>query len=98
MITSPSECLKLAQSNSIVDSIIQIAAACLNNAIETEANKCQIEDKTFIPQNWVKNKASINAINGAIINCFSFNPYAKNLVSAMKMDAKYFSYRVQADD
>lgn len=97
-VPSPSECLKLAQSNSIVDSIIQIAAACLNNAIETEANKCQIEDKTFIPQNWVKNKASINAINGAIINCFSFNPYAKNLVSAMKMDAKYFSYRVQADD
>ena len=97
-VPSPSECLKLALSNSIVDSIIQIAAACLNNAIETEANKCQIEDKTFIPQNWVKNKASINAINGAIINCFSFNPYAKNLVSAMKMDAKYFSYRVQADD
>lgn len=97
-VPSPSECLKLAQSNSVVDSIIQIAAACLNNAIETEANKCQMEDKTFIPQNWVKNKASINAINGAVINCFSFNPYAKDLVSAMKMDAKYFSYRVQADD
>lgn len=97
-VPSPSECLKLAQNKNLVDSIIQIAADCLNNAIETEANKCQMEDKTFIPQNWVKSKASINAINSAVINCFSFNPYAKNLIAAMKMDAKYFSYRVQADD
>jgi hypothetical protein len=98
-IPSPSECLNLAQKNNIVDSVVKLAADCLNNAIETENNKCQIDDKkTFIPQNWVKNKASMNAINGSVINCFSFNPYAKSLIAAMKMDPKFFSYRVQADD
>lgn len=97
-IPAPSECLRLAQKNNIVDSVVQTAASCLNNAIETEINKAQIDNKTFIPQNWVKNKASMIAINTAVINCFSFNPYAKELISALKMDLKFFSYRVQADD
>lgn len=97
-VPSPSECLKHAKENQIVDIVVQLAANCLNNAIETEINKNQLEDKTFIPQNWIKNKASINAINSAVINCFSFNPYAKQLIPYLKMDPKFFSYRVQADN
>ncbi len=97
-VPSPAECLKLAKENNIIDSVVQLAASCLNNAIETEINKNQLEEKTFIPQNWIKNKASINAINSAVINCFSFNPYAKELEAKLKMDPKYFSYRVQADN
>ena len=97
-VPSPSECLKHAKENQIVDTVVQLAANCLNNAIETEINKNQLEDKTFIPQNWIKNKASINAINSAVINCFSFNPYAKQLIPFLKMDPKFFSYRVQADN
>jgi len=61
-VPSPSECLKIASKEDIVDAIVQIAASCMNNAIETETAKSQNENKTFIPQNWVKNKASINAI------------------------------------
>lgn len=97
-VPSPSECLRLSQVFNITDSVIQLAANCLNNAIETEINKNQLDEKTFIPQNWIKSKASINAINSAVINCFSFNPYAKELESKLQMDAKYFSYRVQADN
>ncbi len=97
-VPSPAECLKLSEENKIQDTIVQLAASCLNNAIETEISKNQMEEKTFIPQNWIKNKASINAINSAIINCFSFNPYAKNMIPMLKMDAKFFSYRVQADN
>lgn len=97
-VPSPAECLRLTQENNVVDSVVQLAANCLNNAIETEINKNQLEEKTFIPQNWIKNKASINAINAAVINCFSFNPYAKELESKLKMDPKFFSYRVQADN
>lgn len=97
-VPSPSECLKLAKENNIEDSIVQLAANCLNNAIETEINRAQMDEKTFIPQNWMKNKASINAINSAVINCFSFNPYAKELEAKLKMDPKFFSYRVQADN
>ena len=97
-VPSPSECLKLAKENNIEDTIVQLAANCLNNAIETEINRAQMDEKTFIPQNWMKNKASINAINSAVINCFSFNPYAKELEAKLKMDPKFFSYRVQADN
>lgn len=97
-VPSPSECLRLAKENNIIDSVVQLAANCLNNAIETEINRNQLEEKTFIPQNWIKNKASINAINSAVINCFSFNPYAKELEAKLKMSPQYFSYRVQADN
>ena len=97
-VPSPSECMRLAKDNNIIDYVVQLAASCLNNAIETEINRNQIEEKTFIPQNWIKNKASINAINSAVINCFSFNPYAKDLEAKLKMEPKYFSYRVQADN
>jgi len=97
-VPSPSECLKIASKEDIVDAIVQIAASCMNNAIETETAKSQNENKTFIPQNWVKNKASINAISSAIINCFSFSPDAKKLKEVMKIDQAHFSYRVQADD
>lgn len=97
-VPSPSECLRLSQKSGIVDTVVQLAANCLNNAIETEINRNQLEEKTFIPQNWIKNKACINAINSAVINCFSFNPYAKELEAKLKMDIKFFSYRVQADN
>ena len=97
-VPSPSECLRLAKENNIIDSVVQLAANCLNNAIETEINRNQLEEKTFIPQTWIKNKASINAINSAVINCFSFNPYAKELEAKLKMSPQYFSYRVQADN
>ena len=97
-VPSPAECLRLSQVNNIVDSVIQLSASCLNNAIESEMNKYQLDEKSFIPQNWIKNKMSINAINTAVINCFSFNPYAKELVTLLTMDPKFFSYRVQADN
>ena len=97
-VPSPSECLRLAKENNIIDVVVQLAANCLNNAIETEIAKYQMDEKTFIPQNWIKNKASIDAINSAVINCFSFNPYAKDLEAKLKMSTQYFSYRVQADN
>ena len=97
-VPSPSECLQLAIKYDLADTIISLAADCLNNALETESSACQINNKTFIPQNWIKNKASIASIQAAIINCFSFNPSAKQMRDKLKIDAKFFSYRVQADE
>ncbi len=97
-VPSPSQTLSLAQKGALVDTLIQTAAMCLNNAIQVEADQAQNNGKTFIPQNWIKNKASIQAINSAIINMFSFNPASKELKKALQMDPMYFSYRVQADD
>ena len=39
-VPSPAECLKLAQANNLVDTVIAISANCLNNAIESESSKC----------------------------------------------------------
>lgn len=97
-VPSPAECLKLAQKNYLEDTILCNAVSCLNNALEMEASKCQLDGRTFIPQNWIKNKSSITSIQGAVINLFSFNPQAREMKTMLVMDPKYFSYRVKAAD
>lgn len=97
-VPSPAETLTLAQKADKVDEIIQLAAACLNIAIDSEEQASINNNKTFIPQNWIKNKSSLNAINFAVLNMFNFNPNSKMLKAALKMAPDKFSYRVQADD
>ena len=102
-VPSPAECLKLAQENNLVDTVIAISANCLNNAIDSESSKCIQNNKTFIPQNWVKNKSCIQEIQSAITNYFSFlpsmnKPMDDKLKKELTMEPQYFSYRVQADD
>ncbi len=97
-VPSPAETVRLAEKGDLIDTLVQTAAMCLNNAIQVESDQSLSNGKTFIPQNWIKNKASIQAINSAIINMFSFNPSSKELKKALQMDPKFFSYRVQADD
>ena len=97
-VPSPAETLSLAQKADKVDEIIQLAATCLNIAIDSEEQTSINNNKTFIPQNWIKNKSSLNAINFAVLNMFNFNPNSKTLKAALKMAPDKFSYRVQADD
>lgn len=97
-VPSPAETLVLAEKADKVDEIIQLAAACLNIAIDSEEQTSINNNKTFIPQNWIKNKSSLNAINFAVLNMFNFNPNSKTLKAALKMAPEKFSYRVQADD
>lgn len=98
-VPSPAECLRIAKENvGFIDSILSMAISCLNNALETEDSKCQLDGRTFIPQNWIKNKASINGIQGAIINLFSFSPDARKMKEKLSMNPKHFSYRVKAAD
>ena len=98
-VPSPAECLRIAQNHEgIDDSIISMAVNCLNNALETEDAKCKSDGRTFIPQNWIKNKASISGIQGSIINLFSFSPDARKMKELLVIDPKFFSYRVKAAD
>ncbi len=102
-VPSPSECLRVAYENDLVDSILNIAANCLNSAISSEENNCDQNGKSFIPQNWVKNKSSNSGIMSAIQNYFSFLPSMNKemdtkIKNGIKIDSKFFSYRVQADD
>ncbi|MGN1239779.1 MAG: AIPR family protein [Paludibacteraceae bacterium] len=98
-VPSPAECLRIAENNDgMSDSLISMAVNCLNNALETEEAKCKLDGRTFIPQNWIKNKNSINGIQSSIINLFSFYPDAKKMKEKLAMNAQYFSYRVKAAD
>lgn len=98
-VPSPAESLRIAKMNEgIEDSIIAMAVNCLNNALETEDAKSKSDGRTFIPQNWIKNKASIYGIQGSIINLFSFFPDARKLKEKLAMEPQYFSYRVKAAD
>ena len=102
-VPSPSECLRVARDHNLVDSIVNIAANCLNSAVSAERNNCEQSGRSFIPQNWVKNKSCNAGIMTAIQNYFSFLPTMNKemdtkLRNGIKIDAKYFSYRVQAED
>lgn len=101
-VPSPSVAMTTAIDNQLVDSIIATIANCMNNAIQSEAMKCQQDNKTFIPQNWVKSKASISSIQSNIIQYVNFLPSMSadfyNRLKRLKMDSSCFSYRVKADD
>lgn len=101
-VPSPSACMDKAISTNLVDGIIAIVANCLNSAIQSELAKYQQDGRTFIPQNWVKNKSSISGIQTAIINYLSFlptmSPDMNKRLKELRLDSAVFSYRVKADD
>lgn len=98
-VPSPSQCLEIANlHDGYIDTIISMAVSCLNNALETEDAKCKSDNRTFIPQNWIKSKTSLNGIQSAIINMFSFSSDARKMKAELVMNPQYFSYRVKAAD
>ncbi len=101
-VPSPYQCLVAAQNHNMVDTIISIVANCMNNAYAQGEENAKVREKPFIPQNWVKNKESISAIQGAVNNFVSFLPAANrqmfdNLKEAFAIDPSYFEYRLAAD-
>lgn len=101
-VPSPGACYNVAISNNMCDKIIAIAANCLNSAFAAEQNNYAAQGKPFIPQNWVKNKASIAAIQTAVTNYMAFLPSMnanmnQELKSNLMIDSKDFTYRLTAD-
>ena len=97
----PSSVLKVVKQNNLTEQLVAMAATCMNNAFAAAKDKAQNEGRDFIPQNWVKSKASIDAIRGAITNMISFLPMMgepqKSLKDKLKMDASNFQYVLSAD-
>ena len=100
----PYETVSLAEKANLSDQIIGIVANCCNRAYDF--GKTQAEsaggDKGFIPQNWIKNKASMTAIQDAVTNYIlylpSMNPQQNKLLKeSLKMNPKCFEYRLTAD-
>ncbi len=102
MVPSPSQCLLAAEKNNMVDMMVSIAANCMNNAYSSGEENAKVRDRVFIPQNWIKNKDSISAIQGAVNNYISFLPSMnpemnKKLREAFTIKPEAFEYRLAAD-
>ena len=101
-VPSPYQCLLAAEKNNMVDMIITIVANCMNNAYSTGEENAKVKEKVFIPQNWIKSKDSISAIQSAVNNYISFLPSMnpqmnKSLQEAFTIKPEFFEYRLAAD-
>lgn len=100
----PSIALERAKTRGVKDQIVQIAATCLNTALEAAANESQPKNRVFSPQNWIKTKTCLSGINAAIRQYFSMLPgmpggreVSKTLKEALALPPEEFEYRWAAD-
>jgi len=103
-VPSPAKALEVASKSSMVEEIVKVAGISLNMALEAAANETQPANRVFSPQNWIKSKTCLHAINGAIRNYFSMLPMMpggaeikKRLNAATSLDSEAFEYRWSAD-
>lgn len=103
-VPSPSVALKKLISENLLDNVIDMAGNCLNMAIENASAEAMDNGKMFVPQNWIKSKASLKDIRGAIRNYLTtlkMMPNGKqileNLNNGLSMDKDNFEARWTAD-
>jgi len=103
-VPSAHKALESAQAANMVDEIIRIAGTCLNMALEAAANETQPANRVFSPQNWVKSKACLAGINGAVRNYLNMlkgfpggAEVKKRLDEATVLPVDAFEYRLSAD-
>ena len=90
--------------SNLMDTIIEMAGNCLNMAMENASAEAADNNKIFVPQNWIKSKASLKDIRGAIRNYLTtlkLMPNGKlildNLNDKLNMDKEEFEARWSAD-
>ncbi|MEW4461327.1 AIPR family protein [Roseibium algicola] len=93
-----------AQRCNMIEEIVRIAGTCLNMALEAAANEPQPANRVFSPQNWVKSKACLAGINGAVRNYLNMlkgfpggAEVKKRLDDATVLPSEDFEYRLSAD-
>lgn len=103
-VPSAHKALESAQAANMVDEIVRIAGTCLNMALEAAANETQPANRVFSPQNWVKSKACLAGINGAVRNYLNMlkgfpggAEVKKRLDEATVLPVEAFDYRLSAD-
>jgi hypothetical protein len=103
-VPNPGVSLERAQAAGIVDQVIDMAATCLNTALEAAANEPLPANRVFSPQNWIKTKTCLAGIRQAIQQYFTMLPsmpggreLSVRLKSALAMDAGQFEARWAAD-
>lgn len=103
-VASPSKSYAAAGKAAMVEEIVKVAGISLNMALEAAANEPQLARRVFSPQNWIKTKACLAGINGAIRNYLSMLPMMpggpdikKRLTEATLLTTGDFEYRWSAD-
>jgi len=103
-VPSAHKALELARRSNMVEEIVRIAGTCLNMALEAAANETQPANRVFSPQNWIKSKACLSGINGAVRNYLNMlkgfpggADVKKRLDEATVLPVEAFEYRLSAD-
>lgn len=103
-VPSPSKSFEAAKSANMIGEIVKVAGTSLNMALEAAANEPQPANRVFSPQNWIKTKACLSGINGAVRNYFNMLPMIpggteikRKLNEATVLPVEAFEYRWSAD-
>ena len=103
-IPSPSKLYKQLLNTSMLEKVLKITGSVLNNAFKTANASAYESGKIFAPQNWIKSKKSVEAINSTIkIQLSSLelidggNELINNLKLSMTLEDKDYSERFSAD-
>ena len=65
-VPSPSVVLQKLNEGGLLNTIVETAGSCLNMALETASSEAKESGKMFVPQNWIKSKASLKDLRTAI--------------------------------
>ena len=103
-VPSPSASWEAAKKDGMIEQIIRTSGRCLNTALKVASNRTLPNGAIFSPQNWVKNKQSLNDISAAIEQYFDMLPtmeggeqmYQK-LKDTITIGPEQFEYRLQAE-
>ena len=103
-VPEPSEVLKLMNNAGLSETVIDIAGQCLNMAFEFAASEASQNNRVFSPPNWIKAKASLKDIRGAVRQYIMMSKLSQagrqitdKLTSGLKMSRDNFSSRWAAD-
>jgi len=99
-VPTPKVSYEQANEKGIVDQLVNMAASCLNVAIEEAASEQFTSGKIFSPQNWIKTKSCLSKIKTSVrtqIQMLPNFPGGKELKESLVIPAENFEYRWEAD-
>ena len=103
-VPSPAVVYDKLKSNNMIDSVVDMTGNCLNMAMSNASAEAVENNKMFVPQNWIKSKASLKDIRTAIrqyLATLKMMPGGKdvfdNLEKNLCMEKEDFESRWTAD-
>ncbi len=103
-VPNPSVALKKMTASGLMEQVIDTAGTCLNMAMEAASSETTDHGKIFVPQNWIKSKASLKDVRMMIkqyLASLKMMPGGKELLTRLNggltMEKEDFEARWTAD-